>query len=93
MPALWNPRWPPGADWGKDFPRAGLLTFERQGCPMFEAGVDKDARPLADAMGLADNGYRWKDPAVYWLACNRSNLKLGVYFRTESEAARSTNRG
>jgi hypothetical protein len=35
---------PLGADWGvcmnKGSPRAGLLTFEHQGCPAFEAGVD-----------------------------------------------------
>jgi len=35
---------PLGADWGvcinKNSPRAGLLTFEHQGCPAFEAGID-----------------------------------------------------
>ena len=35
---------PLGADWGvcmnKNFPRAGLLTFEHQGCPAFEAGTE-----------------------------------------------------
>jgi hypothetical protein len=35
-----------GADWGvcmsKTSPRAGLLTFEHQGCPDFEAGIDPD---------------------------------------------------
>jgi len=35
-----------GADWGvcmnKKSPRAGLLTFEHQGCPEFEAGLDED---------------------------------------------------
>jgi hypothetical protein len=34
---------PLGADWGvclnQKSPRAGLLTFEHQGCPMFEAAV------------------------------------------------------
>jgi len=35
---------PLGADWGvcmnKNSPRAGLLTFEHQGCPAFEAGTE-----------------------------------------------------
>jgi hypothetical protein len=35
-----------GADWGvcmnKRSPRAGLLTFEHQGCPEFETGVDPE---------------------------------------------------
>jgi hypothetical protein len=37
-----------GADWGvcmnKNSPRAGLLTFEHQGCPAFEAGTDTEDR-------------------------------------------------
>jgi hypothetical protein len=35
-----------GADWGvcmnKRSPRAGLLTFEHQGCPEFAAGINPD---------------------------------------------------
>ena len=35
-----------GADWGvcmnRNSPRAGLLTFEHQGCPAFEAGTDTE---------------------------------------------------
>ena len=38
-----------GADWGicmnKNSPRAGLLTFEHQGCPAFEAGADREELP------------------------------------------------
>jgi len=41
---------PLGADWGvcmnKRSPRAGLLTFEHQGCPEFEAGTERDV-PVA----------------------------------------------
>lgn len=37
-----------GADWGvcmnKDSPRAGLLTFEHQGCPKFEPGIQSGGR-------------------------------------------------
>jgi hypothetical protein len=40
---------PLGADWGvcmnKNSPRAGLLTFEHQGCPAFEAGADPEELP------------------------------------------------
>jgi hypothetical protein len=40
---------PLGADWGvcmsKNSPRAGLLTFEHQGCPAFEAGADCEDLP------------------------------------------------
>lgn len=36
---------PLGADWGvcmnKKSPRAGLLTFEHQGCPVFESGAER----------------------------------------------------
>ncbi len=37
---------PLSADWGvclnRRSPRAGLLTFEHQGCPEFEAGPERD---------------------------------------------------
>ena len=39
---------PLGVDWGvcmnKSSPRAGLLTFEHQGCPAFEAGTERDEK-------------------------------------------------
>jgi hypothetical protein len=38
-----------GADWGicmnKYSPRAGLLTFEHQGCPAFEAAANREELP------------------------------------------------
>ena len=34
-----------GVCMNKDSPRAGLLTFEHQGCPAFEVGADREELP------------------------------------------------